>query len=105
MISRYWKDIEPVVNTNGIHGVKIYSSPEGEIVHLALAPGAHLKAHATPVDVAFYVLEGKATITIADEKQVFIKDTIIDSPKEIPHAVTNESSEDLRLLVIKMPKP
>lgn len=105
MDSRYWKDIDPVVNTNGIHGVKIYSNPEGEIVHLSLAPGAHLKAHATPVNVAFYVLEGIATITIAEAKQSFQRDTIIDSPKDIPHAVTNEGSENLRLLVIKMPKP
>ncbi len=105
MNSRYWKDIDPVLNINGIHGVKLYSDPEGEIVHLALAPGAHLKAHVTPVNVAFYVLEGVATIHIADDKQSFTKDTIIDSPKDIPHAVTNEGSENLRLLVIKMPKP
>ncbi len=105
MQSRYWKDIEPVVNANGIHAVKIYSEIEGEIVHLALAPGAHLKAHSTPVNVVFYVLEGTATITIGDEKLSFPKDSTIDSPKVIPHAVTNEGEGNLRLLVIKMPKP
>ncbi|PKN72209.1 MAG: cupin domain-containing protein [Candidatus Cloacimonetes bacterium HGW-Cloacimonetes-3] len=105
MQSRNWKDTEPVLNANGIHGVKIYSQPEGEIVHLALAPGAHLKAHATPVNVVFYVLEGTATISIGEEKQSFPKDTTIDSPKAIPHAVTNEGEGNLRLLVIKMPKP
>jgi hypothetical protein len=89
MQSRNWKDTEPVLNANGIHGVKIYSQPEGEIVHLALAPGAHLKA----------------TISIGEEKQSFPKDTTIDSPKAIPHAVTNEGEGNLRLLVIKMPKP
>lgn len=105
MESRYWKDIEPVVNANGIHGVKIYSEAEGEIVHLSLAPGAHLKAHKTPVNVVFYVVEGVATITIGDEKHSFTKDMIIDSPKDIPHAVTNEGEGNLRILVIKMPKP
>ncbi len=105
MQSRNWKDLDPVVNAHGIHGTKIYVAPEGEIVHLGLAPGAILKAHKTPVNVAFYVLEGTATLEIGDEKQSFPKDTIIDSPKDIPHAVLNEGEGNLRLLVIKMPKP
>jgi len=105
MQSRYWKDLDPVVNANGIYGVKIYSEPEGEIIHLGLAPGAVLKAHKTPVNVVFYVLEGTASITIGEEKQSFHKDMTIDSPKDIPHAVSNEGDCDLRLLVIKMPKP
>lgn len=105
MVSRYWKNISPVVNANGIHGVKIYSQSEGEIVHLSLEPKAILKAHKTPVNVAFYVLEGVATLEIGDEKRSFVPDTIIDSPKDIPHAVLNEGDAMLRLLVIKMPKP
>lgn len=105
MQSRIWTETPPVVNSKGIHGVKIYSATEGEIVHLSLESGAHLSAHKTPVNVAMYVLEGIATITIGDEVQSFPKDTIIDSPKDIPHAVTNEGDSILRLLVIKMPKP
>jgi quercetin dioxygenase-like cupin family protein len=68
-------------------------------------PGASLKAHKTPVNVVFYVLEGTATLEIGDEKQSYPKDTTIDSPKDIPHAVMNEGDTNLRLLVIKMPKP
>lgn len=105
MQSRNWKDLDPVVNANGIHGTKIYVAEEGEIVHLGLAPGAILKAHKTPVNVAFYVLEGIATLEIGAERQSFPKDTIIESPKDIPHAVVNEADVNLRLLVIKMPKP
>lgn len=105
MQSRNWKDLDPVVNANGIHGTKIYVAKEGEIVHLGLAPGAILKAHKTPVNVAFYVLEGIATLEIGAERQSFPKDTIIESPKDIPHAVVNEADVNLRLLVIKMPKP
>ncbi|MDD2228211.1 MAG: cupin domain-containing protein [Candidatus Cloacimonetes bacterium] len=105
MQSRFWKDLAPVLNANGLHGVKIYSQTEGEIVHLSLEPGAILKAHKTPVNVAFYVLEGTATLSIGEEKQSFPQDTIIDSPKAIPHEVSNNGTVNLRLLVIKMPKP
>ncbi|MDD4310592.1 MAG: cupin domain-containing protein [Candidatus Cloacimonetes bacterium] len=105
MQSRFWKELAPVLNANGMHGVKVYSNPEGEIVHLSLEPGARLKAHKTPVNVMFWVLEGTATITIGDEILTFPQDMAIDSPKDIPHAVSNEGDSNLRLLVIKMPKP
>jgi len=105
MKSRTWHDVEPKVNANGIRGSKIYEAPEGEIVHLNLAPGAHLKKHITPVNVAFYVLEGTATLESREEKQSFPVDTLIESPKNIPHGVLNEGDTNLRLLVIKMPKP
>lgn len=105
MQSRTIAELSPVLDKDGVTGTKIYVQPEGEIVHMRLTPGAHLKSHKTPVNVAFYVLEGNATLTIGDEEETFAKDTIIDSPKDIPHAVTNKGDSDLRLLVIKMPKP
>lgn len=105
MNSRNWTELDPVFDKNGIHGTKIYVKPEGEIVHLRFEPGAHLSAHKTPVNVAFYVLEGTATLMIGDEELSFPRDTMIDSPKDIPHAVTNKGDSVLRILVIKMPKP
>jgi len=50
-------------------------------------------------------LEGTATLEIGEEKQSFPVDTLIESPKNIPHGVLNEGDTNLRLLVIKMPKP
>ncbi|MCB5254218.1 MAG: cupin domain-containing protein [Candidatus Cloacimonadaceae bacterium] len=105
MESRYYKDLTPVLNFNGMIGTKIYVQPEGEIVHIEFEPKAHLKAHKTPVNVAFFVLEGTATLTIGEESSSFPAGTIIDSPKNIPHAVTNEGDTLMRILVIKMPKP
>lgn len=105
MESRFVNDIPPVLNVNGMVGTKLYSQPEGEVVHIEFQPGAHLKAHKTPVNVAFFVVEGEATFTIGEESQSFPAGTIVDSPKDIPHAVTNNGSGILRILVIKMPKP
>ncbi len=103
--SRNWRDVKPVLNDNGRFGTKVYSAPEGEIVYMTLEPGAKLASHVTPVNVAFYVLEGSVTLEIGTEKASFPPDTVIDSPKDIPHAVFNESDQPARLLVIKMPKP
>ncbi|MCK9556648.1 MAG: cupin domain-containing protein [Candidatus Cloacimonetes bacterium] len=105
MESRFYKNIPPVLNATGMVGTKLYSQPEGEIVHIEFEPKAHLKAHKTPVNVAFYVIEGNATVTIGEETNTFPAGTIIDSPKDIPHAVTNEGDSVMRILVVKMPKP
>lgn len=105
IISRKASDVEPVLNKNGMHGVKLYSAPEGEIVQINFEPGAHLPAHKTPVNVCFYVVEGTASLQIGDESQDFGAGSLVESPKDIPHAVTNPGEGLLRILVIKMPKP
>lgn len=64
-----------------------------------------MKKNITPVDVFFYVLEGKGIVEIGEEKQLVEKDTLIESPAKIVHCWYNESDEDLRILVIKVPKP
>ena len=82
--------------------VKLIERDGGEA---ALVLGSGLKKHTTAVNVFFYVLEGEGVIEIGDEKQTVTKDWLIDSPKNIPHAVYNDSSTDFRVLVVKTPAP
>jgi quercetin dioxygenase-like cupin family protein len=70
-----------------------------------LKPGERLRRHVTPVDVMFYVLEGKGVVEIGDEKMAVGKDTVIHSPAKIVHCWYNESDSDLRVLVVKTPRP
>jgi len=72
---------------------------------LTLKPGEKLIRHITPVDVFFYVFSGTGVVEIGDEKETVSADTVIDSPKGIPHCWLNESSSDVRILVVKTPKP
>ena len=92
-------------NPHGIDARKLYDSEHAMATHITLKPGEQLKRHITPVDVFFYVLEGTGIIKIGDEKQEVQKDTLIDSPAKIPHCWYNESNSDLRVLVVKVPKP
>ena len=64
-----------------------------------------MKRHITPVDVFFYVLEGKGIVEIGDEKKEVGSDTLIESPAKILHCWYNESNEILRILVVKTPRP
>lgn len=105
MKTRIWKDIEPIHDKNGVIGRKIYDLPEGQIIHMTVQAGSTLPAHKTPVNVAFYVLEGYLTIVIGEEEKLCPAGTLVESPRQIPHALINRTDEIARLLVIKMPKP
>lgn len=94
-----------VNNPHGVDARKLYSNEHVQAVHIHLKAGESLKKHATAVDVFFYVLEGEGIVEIGDEKQLVSKDTLIESPKNIPHCLYNESNADFRVLVVKTPAP
>jgi len=92
-------------NPHNIIASKLYDTEYAQVIHLALKPGQALKKHITPVDVFFYVLEGRGLVEIGDEKKEVGADTLIDSPAKIPHCWYNESNAMLRILVVKVPRP
>ena len=98
-------EAEVVKNPHGVKSQKLYTSEHASIMQITLEPGEKLRQHITPVDVFFYVLEGRGIVEIGDEKKEVAKDTMIDSRKGIMHCWYNESDERLRILVVKVPFP
>lgn len=98
-------DAQPVRTPHGVDVRKLYDTQHAQVMHITLKPGESLKRHVTPVDVFFYVLEGKGVVEIGDEEKTVTRDTIIDSPAKIPHCWYNRSSSDLRVMVVKIPRP
>lgn len=97
---------QPVAeNAHCIDVRRVYDTEYALASHLTLKPGEKLIRHITPVDVFFYVLEGRGIIEVGDEKREVSSDTVIDSPRNIPHCWYNESDEILRILVVKIPRP
>jgi len=90
-------------NVHGVEAKKVYSTENAEVIHMSLTPGQSLKKHTTPVDVFFYILEGKGVVEIGEETQEVEKDTMIDSPKDIPHLLRNTGEGFFRFLVVKLP--
>ena len=80
---------------------QMYDHPDTQVMHMTLKPGESLKPHKTHVDVFFYVLEGAPTVHIGDEAIAYPKDTLVESPKDIVHYISNESNEIARILVVK----
>ena len=91
-------------NVHLVEAKQIYDTENATVIYMSLQPGQSLKKHTTPVDVFFYILEGKGTIEIGDEKQEVQKDVLIESPKGIPHLLRNSGEGVFRFLVVKLPK-
>lgn len=97
-------NVEISKNPHNVDARKIYDTNFAQAVHIKMKPGESLRRHITPVDVFFYVLEGKGIVEIGDEKKEVGVDTLIESPAKIVHCWYNESNEILRILVVKVPK-
>jgi quercetin dioxygenase-like cupin family protein len=96
----------PILPTpRGLDVRNLYDKEEAFINIITLQPGESLSRHITPVNVAFFVLEGNGIVEIGDEKQEVRPWTMVESPKNILHCWYNESNEILRFMVIKTPKP
>lgn len=101
-------DVNKVEQTKNPHGVdarQLYNEESALVVHMTLKPGESLRRHITPTDVFFYVLEGRGIVEVGDEKKEVDQDNLVESPSGIPHCWYNESDEDLRVLVVKAPRP
>lgn len=98
-------DIETIPTPHGVEVRKLYDTEHAQTMHIKLKPAESLKRHITPVDVFFYILEGEGVVEIGGEEETVTRDTIIESPAKIPHCLHNRSSEDFRVLVVKIPRP
>ena len=98
-------DTEIMKNPHGVAARAIYSHENAKVMILTLQHGESLKRHITPVDVFFFVLEGKGIVEVGDEKKEVEKGTIIHSPANVIHCWYNKSESQLRILVAKTPNP
>jgi len=105
MITKKLEDLKTGANPHGVDARNLYDTEAAVITAITLKPGQSLKRHVTPVDVAFYVLEGRGDVEIGDERTEVGKDTLVESPKGIMHCLYNTGHEDFRVLVVKAPRP
>ncbi|HNR95818.1 MAG: Cupin domain protein [Chloroflexi bacterium ADurb.Bin180] len=105
MITRKLSDTEILKTAHNVDVRQVYDTADAVINVITLQPGQSLKRHITPVDVAFYVLSGKGVVEIGNEKLEVGAETLVESPKDILHCWYNQSSEPLRFMVIKAPRP
>jgi Mannose-6-phosphate isomerase len=90
---------------SGVLAKAMYSAPEAMIIHIEVKAGGSVKPHVTPVDMEFFVLEGKGSFRLGEETVEAGPGVLIISPRGVPHGMDNEGPGPLRVLAIKNPRP
>ena len=104
MIIKSVKDLQVEENPHKVDVRQMYNHDNAQAMHMTLLPGQSLKPHITPVDVFFYILEGTPDIQVGNETITVDKDSLVESPKDIVHCISNKSNSPARILVVKAPK-
>jgi len=84
--------------------IKIFENKDVEFIKIDFEIDGFFKKHISPVDVWFYILEGKGEVEADDVKIDVIKGDLIYSPKGTAHKIRNIGELPLEILVIKIPK-
>ena len=105
MIIRKYQDQPIKETTHKIDVREMYNKDSAQVMLMALKPGESLKPRKMPVDVFFFIVEGTPTIHIGYESKVCEKDSLIESPADIGHYISNESDKTARIMVVKAPRP
>lgn len=90
------------INPN-LDAKKLIELPGIELIHLTLKPDEKQKPHSHPHLVVFYVLEGKGSFLYNSTKMEVSPNTSIIIEPEVKRSWQNNTSSDLRILVIKLP--
>ncbi|MCF7923659.1 MAG: cupin domain-containing protein [Candidatus Izimaplasma sp.] len=96
-------DLDYSINKRGVSAATLVDHDHATIKNLFLNPGDEIPPHKVPVDVTFFILAGKGSITIGKETEsVEIFDTIL-CPQNTYMSVKAEKDSHLSFLNIKTP--
>ncbi len=96
---------QAILNPRGISVKHLITRKDVAVSNVVLQPGQNLPVHTTPVDVFFYVIEGKGRVQIGDEVEEVSATNLVVSPAGIPHGLTADEDSVFSVLVVKTPNP
>ncbi len=97
------KEVEGVLNQRGVLSKKLVDHQHTRVMNLILEPGDAVPEHQVPVDVFFYIISGKGTIQIGDEKAIIQAEEVILCPPNTKMALWADQKEKLVFLNVKTP--
>ncbi|QSX08499.1 cupin domain-containing protein [Alkalibacter rhizosphaerae] len=96
-------EIEGKINMRGVLAKELIDHETTRVMNLIMKPGEAVPAHEVPVDVFFYVVSGKGTIQIGEEKAVVEATDIVLCPPNTIMALWADQDEDFVVLNVKTP--
>lgn len=96
-------EIEGMTNKRGVTTKKILKNDDVQVMNLVLEPGDVVGEHDVPVNVFFYVVEGKGTLQIGDDKSVVEATDIIPCSRNTTMSLKADQGEKFVVLNVKTP--
>ncbi|GAB6137809.1 cupin domain-containing protein [Halanaerobaculum tunisiense] len=87
----------------GITVKKILKNEDTQVMNLVLKPGDEVPEHSVPVNVFFYIVEGRGTLRIGDEKKVVEAKDIIPCSPNTKMSLQADQGEEFVVLNVKTP--
>ena len=97
------EEMEGNKNKRGVIAKKLIDHENTKVMNLVLSSGDSIPEHSVPVDVFFYVVEGKGTLQIGDESVVVTSNDIVTVPPETKMSVKADQGEKFSVLNVKTP--
>lgn len=97
------KEIEGKKNMRGVVAKQLINNDNTRVMNLTLNPGDEVPEHKVPVDVFFYIVSGKGTLQIGEEKAVVEAEEIILCPPNTNMALWADQGEAFSVLNVKTP--
>ena len=95
--------IEGNKNKRGVIAKKLLKHDNAQVMNLILSPGDVVPPHAVPVDVFFYIVQGKGTLQIEEEEAVVEAQDIITCPPNTEMSLRADQEEEFVVLNVKTP--
>mgnify|MGYP006302225345 FL=1 len=96
-------DIKGSKNKKGVKSKVILEHNNARLTNLQLNEGDVVPEHSVPVNVFFYIVKGKGTLQIGDEKKVVNENEIIPCPPETTMSLKADQGEEFYVLNVKTP--
>jgi len=86
------------------NGKIMFTSDRFEVVHLALKPGEGMELHAMPVEIVFFVKEGRGTLCFEGEELRAAAGDCIRVEPGVKRGWKNNGTLELKIIVMKLLK-
>ena len=96
-------ELEGKKNKRGVIAKAVLKNENAQVMNLILSEGDIVPAHQVPVDVFFYIKEGKGTLKIGAESNVVEAGTIVSCPPNTEMELRADQGEKFEVLNVKTP--
>lgn len=97
------EDLDIVYKADTFFARKVLEHDHIKVMNIIIEEGGTVPAHSVPVDVLFYIIEGKGSIQIGKERRTVQGRDIIPCPPDTDMSLFADQGQKMIVLNIKTP--